>query len=123
MRLLLPLALALALGFAPSAAATSVGSGHIVAGSPTTMATALEGVTSFYLAAPLPGTLVSSETIDHGGLGYDIDFYFWSAAGDYLGGCFTAGSEELDCVVPTGAAQIEVSAYFGVELDVTVHTA
>jgi hypothetical protein len=113
---------------APPAAATNhtIASGHITAGAPhTQVLTAAEagvgdGVDSFFFAAPLAGTLLTTSTVDNGGFGYDLDFYFFDAAGNYVDSdCQTEAPDEF-CVVPAGAADGEVAAWLGADLDVNV---
>lgn len=107
------------------AAGTPIGSGHIALGAPTTSAiTTSEAnapviLDSFFVAAPAAGTVVSTQTVDKSGLPYDLDLYFWDADGNYLSDCATDAVDE-SCAVPAGAALVEVAAYVGVDLDVTV---
>lgn len=119
MKLFVPLAAVLFLSPFALATQTEIASGDILAGSPTTQAIGVEPVTTFFFDAPAAGTLISTVTTDRSGLGYDIDFYFYDADGGYLSGCTSVGAEE-SCAVPAGAAQVEVSAWYGVDLHVSV---
>ncbi|HWH44342.1 MAG TPA: hypothetical protein VNT32_06395 [Thermoleophilaceae bacterium] len=118
---------ALALALPGTALAGTVGSGHIAVGSPHTSLISvgevgIDGVDSFFLSAPAAGTTITTQTVDHSELGYDLDFYFFAADGSYVDSdCQTAQIDET-CVVPAGAADVEVAAYFGADLDVTVVT-
>lgn len=104
----------------PTAVAeTELGSGHIVAGSPTTIAFGLADVTSLFFAAPEAGTNLTTRTVDNAGIGYDLDLYFYDAAGNYLGGCSTSAADEV-CTVPAAAAEVEVAAFYGADLHVTL---
>ena len=71
------------------------------------------------MAAPASGTLITASAVDNSGLGYDLDLYFFTSAGAFVGQCSTAASDE-SCRVPAGAQVIEVAAFSGVDLDVTV---
>ena len=104
-------------------AGTEIASGDILVGSPTTEAIGLDGVTSFFFAAPAAGTVLSTVTTDHSGLGYDIDLYFYGPGDVYISGCVTIGTEETGCVVPAGAVTVEVSAWIGADLHVSVQSA
>lgn len=119
MKLLVPLAAVLF--FSPFALAvpTEIASGDILAGSPATVAVGLEPVSTFYFDAPAAGTVITTVTTDRSGIGYDIDFYFYDAGGDYISACDSVGAEE-SCAVPAGAAVVEVSAWYGVDLHVSV---
>lgn len=104
----------------PGALAESeIGRGHITAGAPTTAFVPVEGVASLYFAAPAVGTVITTRTVDHGGLGYDLDMYFFTASGTYLSSCATAAAAAV-CTVPGGAAEVEVSAFYGFDLDVAL---
>jgi hypothetical protein len=104
----------------PAAAAdTELGSGHILVGSPTTAVIGIPDVTSLFFATPAAGTIITTSTVDNSGAGYDLDFYFWDAAGGYLSACATEAVDEI-CEVPAGAAEVEVSAFVGLDLDVTL---
>lgn len=106
---------------------TVIAEGHIQAGSPTTrflvsitVATGQEGIDSFGFELPngtQPGTVLATNTTDNGGLGYDLDLWFHTAEGDFLGGCSDAGDEQT-CEVPEDAAQGTVDAFQGADLDV-----
>lgn len=105
-----------------AAAGTEVASGDILVGAATTQIVGIDGVTSFFFAAPAAGTVLSTVTTDHSGLGYDIDLYFYGAGDVYLSGCSAFGTEETGCVVPPGATSVEVSAWSGADLHVSVQS-
>lgn len=130
MRTFFTLALGLLL-LAPLAIAQDepIASGTIKVGSPTisaiTVAEAadVEGVDSFFFPAPAAGTVITSVTVDNGGLGYDIDFFFFDAEGNYVASeCQNAGTDEI-CAVPEGAVTAEAAAWIGADLEVYVFVA
>ncbi|MGQ0534807.1 MAG: hypothetical protein ACT4PT_01905 [Methanobacteriota archaeon] len=106
--------------------------------------TGAEGVDSLFFEAPPAGTIVRTVTVDHGGLGYDLDVYFWSrrAAATDDASCtagalteptpapecfsfianFTCVSDSPDetCMIPVGAAVVSVEAARGIDLSVKV---
>lgn len=97
-----------------------IGEGHITAGTPVTslITDDITGLQNFFV--DLNGeAAIETSTVDNGGLGYDIDVYFYNAAGDYLSGC-VGGSGDPVCAVPANAASAEIAALYGVDLDVTV---
>jgi hypothetical protein len=121
---LLELGIVLALPAGAMAQDVVVASGHITAGSPhTLLATAgeagVDGIDSFLFAAPAAGTRLTTRTVDGTDLGYDLDFWFFGADGSVVGDCSTEAADEV-CDVPGGAVDAEVSAFQGVDLDVTV---
>lgn len=109
----------------------TVDEGHITVGSPTTYFCSLtvcadqEGIESFLMEeVPPPGTVIGTNTTDSVGAGFNLDLYFHTADGDFLGGCDdrpapgTAG--EQTCEVPEEAASGTVDAVWGADLDVVV---
>jgi hypothetical protein len=113
---------------ASPASAGTIASGHITIGAPTTslLTTSEAGlnqnIDSFFFNAPAAGIVITTDTVDGGELGYDLDFYFFAASGDYVDSdCQTEAADEV-CTVPAGAADAEVAAFFGRELDVDVVT-
>lgn len=122
------LCLSLFLMTVPAASAAigdTVAEGHIQAGGPHTAllsvgeATGEEGVDSFFFAAPAEGTVVTTETVNNTDIPYDLDIYWFAEDGSYLSSCATEAADET-CAVPAGAAEGEVAAWLGADLDVTV---
>lgn len=114
------LAATLAMALAGSASAATLGAGHITVGSPTTSLLALDnGIDGFVLDGAVPGSTISTSTVDNGGLGHDLDLYFYDSSGRYVASCATDAADE-SCTVPDGASSVEVDAFFGRDLDVTV---
>lgn len=130
--------------FSPHGSFDEIGRGHIAVGNPmgdTRTVTVLgasaeragapgpdQGIDGFFLPAPPSGTSIGTETTDHGGAGYALNLNFHDAAGAWLGKCdvgwFIGGGvprlEVRTCIVPARAATVEVSADFGIDLDVIV---
>lgn len=110
---------------------TVIDEDHIAVGSPTTsdappgrsLAALLgvEGVESFAFELPeaIPaGTPLVTNTTDGAGLGYELDLWFHTAEGEFVGGCGEDAGGEARCRVPEGAAQGTVDAIRGADLDV-----
>lgn len=114
-----------------------VGEGHIAQGSPTawyrsvavvtchmTEAPCVEGVDSFLVDAPAAGTVIGTNTTDDVGQGFNLNLFFHSANGNYLGGCGEGPLDQTEaeqtCEVPEGAATAVVDAVWGTDLDVVV---
>lgn len=130
--------------FAPSGTNDEIGRGHIAIGhafadlrSVTVVSESIErsadtvvdeGVDGFFLQAPPAGTRIRTVTTDHGGRGFVLNLNFHTAARVWITSCSPAWFigqadlrvEVLDCVVPSGAATVEVSADHGIDLDVSV---
>ena len=118
------LAIAMLAAFVPLGGASSeIGSGHILAGDliGATMFVGVSGVDGFELdiSNVAPGTVLSTVTTDNSGSGYDLDMQFYDSSFNDLGGCFSSGTEET-CEVPEGAAYLDVIAFQGVDLNVSV---
>jgi len=96
------------------ALAGSASADPILVGSPTTAVVSDgAGITSYY--TDVAGSHVTTTTSDDTGMA-DVDLYFYDAAGNYLDGCANDGEE--DCDVPVGAAEVEVAAFLGANIEV-----
>jgi hypothetical protein len=141
------LVLTITISFVPLGARAhhnEIGHGHITLAGPwvtqrsITVLTDADGIDGFFLPAPEPGTSLSTRTVNHSGLPYVLELNFHGAARAnpplparrWIATCTgivldasLAPILEADvegCVVPAGASTVEVTGYYGADLDVSV---
>ncbi|MGB0652738.1 MAG: hypothetical protein ACPGQL_06010 [Thermoplasmatota archaeon] len=106
--------------------AVALGSGNILVGTPVgpIFGTLVDGVDGYFIdiaGLGLDWQPIRTSTVDNGGLGYAIGLYFFADDGSYLGGCARAsGDIKGRCHVQPGSATVEVTTYYGHDLNVDV---
>ncbi len=80
-----------------------------------------EGTDGFSFELKANDLSLSTATTDNGGLGYDVDVYFYDGTGAWIENydCATTSVDE-SCDIPAGATTAWVDGWVGHDLDVTV---